>query len=67
VTRVDVLADGATLEQDVDRAAAQEAQRAAQSRLDAGDESARPALARAEALLNLSGGPEPQPAAAHGP
>jgi len=55
VTRVDVLADGATLEQDVDRAAAEEARRDAQARVDAGDESALRDLARAEALLNLTG------------
>jgi F-type H+-transporting ATPase subunit epsilon len=61
-TRVDVLADGADLEADIDKAAAERAKAEAEQRLDQADliEVARrhaiEALARAEARLDLIGG-----------
>jgi len=56
VTRVDVLADGAQLAEEVDVAAAERDRAAARERLEADrdDEAARAALARAEARLALS-------------
>lgn len=55
VTRVDVMADGAQLEQEIDRAAVERAREDARRRLDAGEEDARVDLARAEARLSLVG------------
>ncbi len=57
VTRVDVLADGGTLEADIDVAAAERARDDARRRLEANadDEGARTDLARAEARLALQG------------
>jgi F-type H+-transporting ATPase subunit epsilon len=52
-TRVDVLADGATLEGDIDVAEAQQRRDEAQRRIDEGDEDARVDLERAEARLAL--------------
>lgn len=54
VTRVDVLADGATLEGDIDVAAAERAKQDALQRIEAGDETAREDLASAEARLDLT-------------
>jgi F-type H+-transporting ATPase subunit epsilon len=54
-TRVDVLADGATLEADIDAAQAQQRRDEAQRRIDEGDEDARLDLERAEARLALRG------------
>lgn len=55
VTRVDVLADGGTLEADIDAAAAERTRDDARGRLEANadDEGARVALARAEARLEV--------------
>jgi F-type H+-transporting ATPase subunit epsilon len=54
-TRVDVLADGATLEGDIDVAEARQRRDEAQRRIDEGDEDARVDLERAEARLALRG------------
>lgn len=56
VTRVDVMADGATLEKDIDVAAVERSRDNARRRLeaDADDEDARIDLARAEARLAVA-------------